>query len=267
MHICGLLGAFVKGFSLQNDDNCRQVRTIEDKYPKPPFESPHLEFLEIFKRDWTFQAKTWNFQARLNQRAEDGALDPWSLNLRFWGAPIFSPEAPKPLFWRVLERFGAKIWGAPNADPTTTDPTPHSRPSDWTFQAKTWIFSRFGPLVKLAPATWPAWMVWARDFDHPMIWPEAPQKKHQGCDPSRHCIGVSGPPPLTGVSGPSGPGTARKPHEGCRKVPENTRGRLKIRQKSGVVRCLPLEPCLGRKCYDSSPVKVILSYLVVNSTT
>ena len=43
---------------------------------------------------------------------ENGALDPWSLNLRFWGAPIFSPEAPKPLFWRVSERFGAKS-GAP----------------------------------------------------------------------------------------------------------------------------------------------------------
>ena len=33
-----------------------------------------------------------------DQRAENGALDPWSLNLRFWGAPIFNPEAPKPLF-------------------------------------------------------------------------------------------------------------------------------------------------------------------------
>ena len=33
-----------------------------------------------------------------NQRAENGALDPWSLNLRFWGAPIFSLEAPRPLF-------------------------------------------------------------------------------------------------------------------------------------------------------------------------
>ena len=40
-----------------------------------------------------------------------------------WGAPFFSPDAPNPLFWRVSERFGAKIWGAPNADPTTTDPT------------------------------------------------------------------------------------------------------------------------------------------------
>ena len=37
----------------------------------------------------------------------------------FWGAPIFSQE-----------RFGAKIWGAPNADPTTMNPTPHSRPSE-----------------------------------------------------------------------------------------------------------------------------------------
>ena len=59
------------------------------------------------------------------QRAENGALDPSRLDPRFWGAPIFSPEAPKPLFLRVLE----KLWGAPNADPTTTDPTPHSRPS------------------------------------------------------------------------------------------------------------------------------------------
>ena len=68
----------------------------------------------------------------MHWRAENGALDPWSLNLRFWGAPIFSPEASKPLFWRVSERFGANIWGAPNADTTTTDPTPHSRPSECT---------------------------------------------------------------------------------------------------------------------------------------
>ena len=64
-----------------------------------------------------------------DQRAENGALDPWSLSLRLWGAPIFSPEGPNPLFWRVSERFEAKIWGAPNAGPTTTDPTPHFRPS------------------------------------------------------------------------------------------------------------------------------------------
>ena len=48
----------------------------------------------------------------------------------FLGHPDFQSRGPpKPLFWRVSERFGAKIWGAPNADPTTTDPTPHSRPS------------------------------------------------------------------------------------------------------------------------------------------
>ena len=41
------------------------------------------------------------------QRAENGALDPWSSNLRFWGAPIFSPEEPKPL---ILKGFGT-IWG------------------------------------------------------------------------------------------------------------------------------------------------------------
>ena len=35
----------------------------------------------------------------------------------FWGAPMFSPDSrgpPKPLLLRVSERFGAKIWGAPN---------------------------------------------------------------------------------------------------------------------------------------------------------
>ena len=60
----------------------------------------------------------WSFKGKHDyQRAENGALDPWLLNLhfwgtRFWGTPIFSPEAPKPLFRRVSERFGAKI-GAP----------------------------------------------------------------------------------------------------------------------------------------------------------
>ena len=57
-------------------------------------------------------------------------VDPSSLDLRFWGAPIFSPEGPKTL---ILKGFGA-IWGqtpgAPQkADPITTDPMPHSRPS------------------------------------------------------------------------------------------------------------------------------------------
>ena len=55
------------------------------------------------------------------RRAENGALDPWLLNLRFWGAPIFSPEAPKPLFWRVSERFG-QTSGAPSADPKGSNP-------------------------------------------------------------------------------------------------------------------------------------------------
>ena len=41
-------GRFCKGiFSSQNDDNCRQLCTIEDKYLKPPFESPHLDFPEF----------------------------------------------------------------------------------------------------------------------------------------------------------------------------------------------------------------------------
>ena len=41
----------------------------------------------------------------------------------------FEPKA-RLLKGCPVEGFGAKIWGAPNADPTTTDPMPHSRPSD-----------------------------------------------------------------------------------------------------------------------------------------
>ena len=48
----------------------------------------------------------------------------------FLGRPDFQSRGPKTLILKVSERFGANIWGAPNADPTTTDPTPHVRPSD-----------------------------------------------------------------------------------------------------------------------------------------
>ena len=33
--------------SSQNDDNRRQLRTIVDKYLKPPFAKPHLDFSKI----------------------------------------------------------------------------------------------------------------------------------------------------------------------------------------------------------------------------
>ena len=51
----------------------------------------------------------------------------------FWGRPDFQSRGLKTL---TLKGFGA-IWGKnlgrpKNADPTTTDPTPHSKPSDWT---------------------------------------------------------------------------------------------------------------------------------------
>ena len=42
------------------------------------------------------------------QRAENSALDPWSLNLRFWGGPIFSPEAPNPYFEGFRSDLGQK---------------------------------------------------------------------------------------------------------------------------------------------------------------
>ena len=66
----------------------------------------------------------------LGQRAENGGLDLSSLDLLFWGAQISSPEAPQVLILKGLERFGATIWGASNANSTTTDPIPHSQPSE-----------------------------------------------------------------------------------------------------------------------------------------
>ena len=49
---------------------------------------------------------------------------------RFWGAPIFSPEVPNPLR-QVLWDLWTENRGAPKTpNSTTTDPTPHSRPSE-----------------------------------------------------------------------------------------------------------------------------------------
>ena len=42
-----------------------------------------------------------------------------------------SRDPPNPYLEGFSERSGAKIWGAPSAEPTSTDPTPHSRPSDF----------------------------------------------------------------------------------------------------------------------------------------
>ena len=53
----------------------------------------------------------------------------------FLRRPDFQSRGPKTLIFAGLsQRFGAKVWGAPNADPTTADPTPHSRPSDGCLQ-------------------------------------------------------------------------------------------------------------------------------------
>ena len=66
----------------------------------------------------------------LNQRAENGALDPWSLDLRL-GCPTYLPQiAPKPFKTRVLWPLDWKSGRTKNADSTTTDPMPQSRPSE-----------------------------------------------------------------------------------------------------------------------------------------
>ena len=50
---------------------------------------------------------------------------------RFWGAPLFNPEAPKYLFLKGFGTSGRKI-GAPQKKPnsTMTDLSPHLRPSE-----------------------------------------------------------------------------------------------------------------------------------------
>ena len=54
--------------------------------------------------------------------------------IRDCGAPRSSVHRPQAL--RVLERFGADIWGAPNADPVMKDPIHHLRPSVHTETVK-----------------------------------------------------------------------------------------------------------------------------------
>ena len=62
------------------------------------------------------------------RRAEKGGG--WDLSL--WGALIFRPEVPKPCKTRFLGPLWTENRGAPKTPtPTTTDPTTHSRPSDY----------------------------------------------------------------------------------------------------------------------------------------
>ena len=42
--LVALLGPFLKGTVVANDDNRRQSWTIVHKYLKPPFSKPHLDF-------------------------------------------------------------------------------------------------------------------------------------------------------------------------------------------------------------------------------
>ena len=46
------------------------------------------------------------------------------------GAPRLSVQRPPNLILKGFGTIWSKIWGAPNADPTTTDSMPHSRPSE-----------------------------------------------------------------------------------------------------------------------------------------
>ena len=50
---------------------------------------------------------------------------------RFWGAPIFSPEVPQIPIFKGFGDLWTENRGAPKTpNSTTTDLTPHLRPSD-----------------------------------------------------------------------------------------------------------------------------------------
>ena len=68
----------------------------------------------------------------LSQRAANGGSDPSWLNLAFLGRPNFSPEVPKIPIFKGFWDLWTENRGAPKTpNSTTTDLTPHLRPSDY----------------------------------------------------------------------------------------------------------------------------------------
>ena len=66
-----------------------------------------------------------------------GGLDPSWLNLAFLGRPDFPSRGPKILVLKGLGDLWTENQGAPRTpNPTTTGPTPHSRPSDRILQGR-----------------------------------------------------------------------------------------------------------------------------------
>ena len=67
----------------------------------------------------------------LGQRAENGGLDPSWLYLAFLGRPRFSVQRSQDASFEWFGDLWTENREAPKTpNPTTTDPTPHSRPSD-----------------------------------------------------------------------------------------------------------------------------------------
>ena len=50
------------------------------------------------------------------------------------GRPDFQSGGSKTVIFKGFQEICGKIWGTPKADPTMTDPTPHSGPSDTKLQ-------------------------------------------------------------------------------------------------------------------------------------
>ena len=82
--------------------------------PNPPFVlfDPHNG--PCHTPETRFQVEMSNFEAKntINQRAENGGLDPSWLIFAFLGRPDFPPKGPKTLQNKYFGAFGLKI-GAP----------------------------------------------------------------------------------------------------------------------------------------------------------
>ena len=80
---------------------------------------------------FSFGGVPLRIEAFFSQRAENGGLDPLWLDLAFLGRPDFLSKRSQSPLKKVFLDLWTENRGAPKTrNPTTTDPTPHSRPSD-----------------------------------------------------------------------------------------------------------------------------------------
>ena len=84
-----------------------------EKIPKTSFQTVRLFLETSFSRSAMFDVNFLTFKLD-SYRLGVGSV---VVGSAFVGRPDFQPRGPNTLYLRVLDRFGAEIWGAPNGDP------------------------------------------------------------------------------------------------------------------------------------------------------